>query len=105
MLIPVAVKESIVNGDDHDGNTTKVDRMTGRSRTVTTSVTGKCNDEQQISAITTTTTTTIVSSTVNVMDENEMFLPKVYDDITQPTPSITALNKSDGKFSFLFFEK
>uniref|UniRef100_A0A0R3S0Z3 C2H2-type domain-containing protein n=1 Tax=Elaeophora elaphi TaxID=1147741 RepID=A0A0R3S0Z3_9BILA len=96
MLIPAALKGDVVNGDDHDGCAVKVDGTGEHSRTVTISVTGKCNDHQQTSTITTTTTTAIVSSTANVTDESELFLPKVYDEITQSTPSIAALNKSDG---------
>ncbi|EJW84528.1 hypothetical protein WUBG_04561 [Wuchereria bancrofti] len=86
MLIPAAIKESVVNGDNHDGSSvTKVDKMTERSRTMNISITD-----------TTTTTTTIVSSTANVTDESELFLSKVCDDITHPTPSVAAMNKSDG---------
>ncbi|KAK6109158.1 hypothetical protein QQG55_34890 [Brugia pahangi] len=96
MLIPAAIKESVVNGDNYDGSSvTIVDRMTEHSRTMNISITDKCND-QQSSAVTTTTTTTIVSSTANVTDESELFLPKVCDNITHPTPSVAAMNKSDG---------
>ncbi|VDO45744.1 unnamed protein product [Onchocerca flexuosa] len=71
--------------------------MTERGKTVTTSIAGKCNDLQQTSAITTTTTTTtVINSTANVTDESELFLSKVYDDINRSTPSIAAMNKSDG---------
>ncbi|CAG9539553.1 unnamed protein product [Cercopithifilaria johnstoni] len=98
MLIPVAAKEGAVNGDDHDGSAVKVERMTERGRTVNTSVIGKCNNQQQTSSTSSssTTTTAIVSSTANITDESELFLSKVYDDFTHSTPSIAAMNKSDG---------
>ncbi|VDK70933.1 unnamed protein product [Onchocerca ochengi] len=103
-LVQTAVK-GVVNGDDYDSNTVKVEKVTERGKTMTTSVTGKCNDQQQTSAITatttattitTTTTTTVIDSTANVTDESELFLSKVYDDITRSTPSNAAINKSDG---------
>lgn len=106
MLISTVAKEDTVNGDNHDGSAVKVDRITERGRTAATSVIGKCNDQRETSLITTTTsattnaTTAIATSIANITDESELFLPKVYDDITQSTPSIAAMNKSDGKFHF-----
>lgn len=104
MLIPAAVKEGVVNGDDHDDGTVKVGRMTERGRTVTTSASSKCSDQQQTSTVSTTTATAAIVSSTNITDESEL-LPKVYGDITQSTPSIAAMNKSDGKSCFSFLVK
>ncbi|VDK89460.1 unnamed protein product [Litomosoides sigmodontis] len=97
MLIPAAIKEDTVNGDDHDDGTVKVGRTTERGgKTVTTSASSKCNDQQQTSTVSTTTATAAIVSSTNITDESELLLPKVYGDITQSTPSIAAMNKSDG---------